>query len=130
MVKSLISWAVAGLFIFAWYWAGYVWPFIQDSPRGSWGPTWVLITILVILLQRRGGVAAVGANVVETITSRVKTIVSHILGLIVALSVGVTAWSLYMGSFMINEYLQGIAVIVSCSIITSIMLGALDDASQ
>lgn len=130
MIKSLISWAVAGLFIFGWYWVGYGWQYLLDSPRGGWGTIWILSTILIILVQRRSGVAAVGVNVIETIMSRVKTILPHIVGLLLAFSAALTAYSLQMGGFILNEYGQVAAIVLSNSLLTSIIVGAFDDATQ
>lgn len=130
MIKSLISWAVAGLFIYGWYWIGYGWQYLQDSPRGSWGTIWMLSTILIILVQRRSGVAAVGANVIETIMSRVKTILPHVVGLLLAFAVALTVYSLQMGGFIVNEYVQVAVIVVSNSLLTSIFVGAFDDATQ
>ncbi|MDG1995703.1 MAG: hypothetical protein P8J14_04350 [Emcibacteraceae bacterium] len=118
------------MFTYGWYWVAYGWQYLQDTPRGSWGWTWILFTILVILIQRRNGVAAVGANVIETIMSRVKTVLPHIVGLLLALAVGLTAFSLQLGGFIVNEYVQGAVVVVSNSLLTSIFVGALDDATQ
>jgi len=118
------------LFIYGWYWAGYGWQYLLDSPRGGWGTIWMLFTILIILVQRRNGVAAVGANVIETIMSRVKTILPHIVGLFLAFSAALTAYSLQMGGFILNEYGQVAAIVISNSLLTSIFLGAFDDATQ
>ena len=130
MIKSLISWAVAGLFIYGWYWTGYGWQYLIDSPRGGWGTIWMLSTILIILIHRRSGVAAVGGNVIETIISRVKTILPYIVGLLLAFATALTAYSLQMGGFILNEYGQVVAIVLSNSLLTSIILGAFDDATQ
>lgn len=127
MVKSLISWALVGVLTYAWYWGGYIWPYLQTA---DWESTWVLYTILVILIQRRGGTAAVGANVLETLIGRVKTIVGSLIGLLVSMAVAVTVYSLVMGGFAMDVYLQGGVLVLSGAILTSAMLGALDDATQ
>ena len=91
---------------------------------------WIIFTILVVLVQRRHGVAAVGANVVETIISRVKTVLPNMIGLLVALLVGLTVFSVQMGGFVVNDYIQATVIVVSNSLLTSIIVGGLDDATQ
>ncbi len=131
MVKSLISWVVVGIFAYAWYWTGYSWDYLQNVPRGDWKPTWILVTLFVVLVNRRpGGAAAIGANVIETIMNRIKGVAPHFLGLVLSLAVGLTLWSLHQGGFIVNEYAQGLALIVTCNLITTIWLAALDDATQ
>lgn len=58
----------------------------------------MLSTILIILIHSRNGVAAVGGNVIETMTSRVKTILPYIIGLLLAFATALTAYSLQMGA--------------------------------
>ncbi len=131
MGKSLISWALVGVLTYAWYWAGYAWPYLQNTPSGNWEPVWLLYTVLVILIHRRSGTAAVGAQVLDTIIGRIKTIVGHFVGLLLAIIIGVTINTLVGGGgFVVNAYLQGVVLVLSCSILTSAMLGALDDATQ
>ncbi len=130
MAKSLISWAVLGVVTYGWYWVGYAWQYLQNIPRGSWEGAWVLFTLLVILIQRRNGIAAVGGNVIESMMSRIKTVIPHVLGLVVALMVGVTVFSLHMGGFIVNEYVQGVIIVISNSLLVSMTMGAFDDATQ
>lgn len=130
MAKSLIAWAVSGIFGYGWFWVGYAWAYIQNVPRGSWEGAWILFTIIVIIVHRRNGVGPIGAHVVETVVNRVTAIIPHVLGLAVNLAVGLTIWSLYMGGFIINEYIQGIVVVLSNAFLVSAVLGAVDHATQ
>jgi len=127
MVKSLISWVVFGVISYGWYWVGFVWPHLQTA---EWEPVWLLITVVAILIQRRNGVAAVGANVIETVINRVQGIVGSLIGLLVANVVGVTVNSIVVGAFVMQGYIDGAIVILSCALLTSAWLGAMDDATQ
>ena len=92
---------------------------------------WILFTILTILIHRRGGVAAVGANVVETIISRPKTIVGSLVGLILTVLIGSSLNMIVStGGIDVNNYLQAVVLVVTCALTTSLFLGALDDATQ
>lgn len=127
MAKSLISWALVGVLTYAWYWVGYVWPYLS----GAHVAVWILFAILVILIHRRGGVADVGANVVETIIDRVKTIVGSMVGLIVVILVGSTLNMIVnTGGVTVDGYIQSVVLIVTSALTTSLFLGALDDATQ
>ena len=126
-MKSMISWALFGVLSYVWYWCAYLWPYLQGQ---NWAAVWVLLTIVVIIIHRRNGVAAVGASVIESVIDRVKTIVGSLIGLIVANVVAVTINSLVVGAFTVNGYVQGAVVVVGSAILTSAWLGALDDATQ
>lgn len=130
MVKSLIAWAVSGIIGYGWYWIGFSWSYLQNIPRGDWDPAWILFTILVIIVHRRNGVGPIGSHVVETMVNRVTAIIPHVLGLAVSLIVGVTVFSLHMGGFNVNEYIQAIVVVLSSAFLVSGILGAVDDATQ
>jgi len=126
-MKSMISWVLFGILSYAWYWCAYLWPYLQGA---NWAAVWVIITIVVIVIQRRKGVATVEASVIESVVDRVKTIVGSLLGLVVANVVAVTLNSLVIGAFTIEGYVQGVVVVVGSAILTSAWLGALDDATQ
>ena len=126
MVKSLLSWLVVGFMTYAWYWTGYVCSFLNVIPI----PIWILFTIVVILVHRRNGVADVGANVFATMLDRLKTITCHAIGLIVAVMVGGTMNMIVRGDIMIEGFVQSFVLIVASAVITSLLVGALDDATQ
>ncbi len=130
MAKSLVSWVLVGILTFAWYWVGYAWSYLQDIPRGNWSPVWMLFTVMIIVIHRRSGMAALGGNVVETMIGRIKAFSGHIVGFVVANFAGLGCWTLYNGSFIANEFVQGVVVCISCIVITSAFLGAMDDATQ
>ncbi|MBT5073051.1 MAG: hypothetical protein HOJ34_03035 [Kordiimonadaceae bacterium] len=130
MVKSLLAWAVSGIFGFGWYWIGYGWSYIQNVSSGSWDYTWLFFTILVIIVHRRNGVGPIGAHVVETVVNRITAIIPHVLGLAISLMVGLTLYSLNIGGFDVNSYIQAIVIVLSNAFLVSAVLGAVDDATQ
>lgn len=131
MAKSLISWVVVGVLSYLWYWVGYGFDYLQNIPRGDWGPTWVLFTLYAILLLRRPGAAANnGANVIEAVVNRIKGIVPHLVGLTLALFVGLAVFSLVQGGFSQTEYIQAVIVAIGAALTTAAWLGALEDASK
>lgn len=130
MAKSLISWVVVGLFTFAWFYIGYDWAYLQNIPRGDWKPAYLIITLLTILIARKPGSAPnAGANVVEAITNRLQGIFPHLIGVLLALFVGLTCFSLIHGGFRGVEYVQAIAVTLGAALTTAAWLGAMEDAS-
>ena len=131
MAKSLISWVVVGVLTYLWWWIGYDWSYLQDLPRGEWQTVWLLFTILALIVLRHGGAPeSGGGNVVEAVTGRVKDVVPHLLGLVVALFTGLTIWSLMQGGFDWNEYIQAVVVAAGSALTTAAWLGATEDASR
>ena len=131
MAKSLISWVVVGVLTYLWWWVGYDFAYLQDLPRGEWQTVWLLFTILALIVLRHGGAPeSGGGNVAEAVTGRVKDIVPHLLGLVVALFTGLTIWSLMQGGFDVNEYIQAVVVAAGSALTTAAWLGATEDASR
>lgn len=52
----------------------------------------------------------------------------NLVWLILAVVVGVTIHSVRMGGFMLQDYLQGIAVVVTAGVTTALWLGAIHNA--
>ncbi len=129
MAKSLVSWAVLGVFSYLWFKIGYGWEYLQDIPRGDWGPAWMLFTLFTILIHRSSG-ANEGASLVEAMTNRLLGIMRHLVGLTFSLFVGLALFSLVNGGFSQTEYIQAVIVSLGASLTTSLWLGALEDASK
>ncbi len=129
LCKVSTEWGVVvGILTFVWYWVGHEWTYLQEIPRGDWKPAWILFTLVALVICR--GDAKAGANVAETVFKRITGMARHLIGLTLALFVGLVIWSLLQGGFDVNEFIQGIVVAVGTAVTTSAWVGAVEDATK
>ena len=127
MVRSLISWVVVGVLTYVWYWMGHEWTYLQEVARGDWKPAWILYTLIALVICRN---KSSGGNVAEAVINRIKGMLPHLVGITLALFVGLVIWSLMHGAFIVNEFIQAVVVAVGTAVTTSAWVGAVEDATK
>ncbi len=122
MIRSLISWLIAGVATYVWLFTGYTWPILNVFP---W-QIWMLFTIVVTVMHVSVG-KQVGEDLLSTLTNRFKIVIKNSVGLIIAVEVGAAAAFFIRG---INVFLSSLILVVLCTIITTVLVASIEDASQ
>ena len=122
MARSLLSWLIVGITTYAWLFIGYTWPPLKEFP---W-QIWTVFTIIVLVMHVSIG-NQVGADLLKTLINRFRIVIKNIVGLIIAVEVGAVAAFFIRG---LNVFLSSLMLVIFCAIITTILVAAIEDASQ
>ena len=128
MVKTTVSWVLAGVFAYLWWWAGYRWSYLHN-PGNQWTSVFVLFTLIsVVVLTRNARASGSGMfdGFVGTIREFLPSLPWMVLAVIVVRLVGWAHAGVSAGP--IDHLIHAVVAVLVAGITTALWYGAIRNA--
>lgn len=129
MTRKLVSWVLAGAFIYLWWWAGYRWPYL-NSAGNQWATAYTGLTIVSLALLLRGARAG-GGGLFDRLVGTVRGFLPMLPWLVLAMVVSrAVAW-LHIGIVRApDHFAHALVVALVAGITTALWFGAIANADD
>lgn len=130
MVKKAVSWVLAGLFAYLWWWAAYRWSYLH-SPGNQWTSIFVLFTLISLVVLARNA-RVTGAGMFDGLIGTVRGFVPSLPWLALAIVVVRAAAWLHTGvsGEPLDNLIHAIVAVLVAAITTVLWYGAIENAAE
>ncbi len=130
MVKKAVSWALVGVFGYAWVFAGYWWSYI-NAAGNDWTNTYAffsLASLAVLARSPRAAGAGMFGRMIGTVRNFIPTLPWLVLAVLVARLV---AWAhIGMSANPVDHFLHAVVAILAAGIATCLWYAAIENATD
>jgi len=129
MVKKAISWALVGVFTFAWWWIGHRWPYlnVQGNEWGGVFDFFTLVSAVVLIRSPRVAAAGMFGGLIGTVTKFLPNLLWLALAVV---AFRAAAWLLTGVVNPVDHFTHAIVAAVTAGITTSLWYGAIANADD
>lgn len=128
-MKKAVSWVLAGVFAYAWWWVGHRWSYLHVAGN-TWTSVYELFALmsLMVLLRARN---AAGSGLFGGLVGVLRGFAPNLVWLVVAVIVlRVAAWVQSGVADPIDNFVHAAVTALAAGVLTALVFGAIANADD